>query len=342
MEKSHSKYGIPDSNEELDFPIACETCMGPNPYVRMQKFFEGGVCHISGRTYTSFRWKAGNDARYKKTVICQKIAKLKNVCQVCMLDLDFNLPVQVRDKSINMYEESLPMTPVQKEYMLNQAEINENKYNHFPVTDLLLKLARTEPYFKRNLSRLCSFFVKGCCNRGAECPYRHAYPSTSELSKQSYHCRYYGIHDPVADRMLARAEKMPCLKPPSDTNITTLFIGNLTPMISVQDIREVFSLYGELDSVKIFHIQGTGFVKYRSRQAAEQAVNHLHTRLLIKGSALTLRWGKLRKKDNCIEEPPQKSYKITEPNCLTYVQRKESHTYGAMNPNQFGSAPISI
>lgn len=42
----------------------------------------GGQCHISNRPYTVFRWKPGNDARYKKTIICQEVAKAKNVCQV--------------------------------------------------------------------------------------------------------------------------------------------------------------------------------------------------------------------------------------------------------------------
>jgi hypothetical protein len=29
-----------------------------------------------------FRWRPGSDARYKKTIICQEVAKAKNVCQV--------------------------------------------------------------------------------------------------------------------------------------------------------------------------------------------------------------------------------------------------------------------
>jgi hypothetical protein len=42
----------------------------------------GGQCHISNRPYTVFRWRPGNDARYKKTIVCQEVAKAKNVCQV--------------------------------------------------------------------------------------------------------------------------------------------------------------------------------------------------------------------------------------------------------------------
>ena len=38
---------------------------------------------------------------------------------------------------------------------------------------LLMKLARTTPYYKRNRPHICSFWVKGECKRGEECPYRY-------------------------------------------------------------------------------------------------------------------------------------------------------------------------
>ena len=38
--------------------------------------------------------------------------------------------------------------------------------------EMLKQLARTDPYYKRNRPHVCSFFVKGECNRGSECPYR--------------------------------------------------------------------------------------------------------------------------------------------------------------------------
>jgi hypothetical protein len=39
-------------------------------------------------------------------------------------------------------------------------------------SELLAKLARTAPYYKRNRPHICSFWVKGECKRGEECPYR--------------------------------------------------------------------------------------------------------------------------------------------------------------------------
>ena len=83
--------------ENDEFPILCETCLGNNPYVRMIRVPYGKGCKSCGRPFTNFRWKAGTDARYKSTQVCQMCAKTKNVCQCCVLDLTFGLPTQVRD-----------------------------------------------------------------------------------------------------------------------------------------------------------------------------------------------------------------------------------------------------
>jgi hypothetical protein len=55
----------------------------------MSQMEYGGECHISGRPYTKFRWRPGSDARYKSTIICQEVAKAKNVCQVRQVLLPF-------------------------------------------------------------------------------------------------------------------------------------------------------------------------------------------------------------------------------------------------------------
>jgi pre-mRNA-splicing factor RBM22/SLT11 len=82
-----------DSNkeawEEADFPIACETCLGDNPYVRMTRESFAKACKICERPFTNFRWKAGTKGRHKTTQVCQSCAKIKNVCQVCIFDLEY-------------------------------------------------------------------------------------------------------------------------------------------------------------------------------------------------------------------------------------------------------------
>lgn len=51
--------------------------------------------------------------------------------------------------------------------------------------DLLKRLARNDPSYKRNRPHLCSFYAKGACNRGDACPYRHELPVENELSHQN-------------------------------------------------------------------------------------------------------------------------------------------------------------
>ena len=60
--------------------------------------------------------------RYKKTIICQEVAKAKNVCQVCLLDLDYNIPVQARDAALGVEDEILPESDVGREFKLKQLE----------------------------------------------------------------------------------------------------------------------------------------------------------------------------------------------------------------------------
>lgn len=52
--------------------------------------------------------------------------------------------------------------------------------------ELLKKLARQDPSYKRNRPHICSFYAKGSCNRGDACPYRHELPvEKGDLSHQN-------------------------------------------------------------------------------------------------------------------------------------------------------------
>lgn len=51
--------------------------------------------------------------------------------------------------------------------------------------ELLKRLARNDPSYKRNRPHICSFYAKGACNRGDACPYRHELPVENELSHQN-------------------------------------------------------------------------------------------------------------------------------------------------------------
>jgi hypothetical protein len=79
-----------------DFPMVCEPCLGDNPYVRMIKAPKSKQCTLSGQPFTSFRWRVGS-SQSKETIICYPVAAEKNVCQCCLCDMEYGLPMGVRD-----------------------------------------------------------------------------------------------------------------------------------------------------------------------------------------------------------------------------------------------------
>ena len=59
--------------------------------------------------------------RFKTTVICQTCAKTRNVCQTCLLDLEYHLPTQVRDTALSVTNEA-PTSEINREYYAQNQE----------------------------------------------------------------------------------------------------------------------------------------------------------------------------------------------------------------------------
>ncbi|KAJ4903231.1 Zinc finger CCCH domain-containing protein 25 [Raphanus sativus] len=280
-----------DGWERSDFPIICESCLGDNPYVRMTKSEYDKECKICTRPFTVFRWRPGRDARYKKTEVCQTCCKLKNVCQVCLLDLEYGLPVQVRDTALNITtHDSIPKSDVNREFFAEEHDRKtragldyESSFGKIRPNDTIRMLQRTTPYYKRNRAHVCSFFIRGECTRGEECPYRHEMPETGELSQQNIKDRYYGVNDPVALKLLGKAGEMGTLETPDDQSIKTLYVGGLNSRVLEQDIRDQFYAYGEIESIRILAEKAEG---------AEKAAEELSNKLVVNGQRLKISWGR--------------------------------------------------
>jgi len=233
------------------------------------------------------------------------------------------------------------------------------------ASDLLMKLARTSPYYKRNRPHICSFWVKGECKRGEECPYRHekptdpddpladqnikdrlvfAYSYKVDLSQRNrrpgscltdyrrmntpsfrlylngctslhsqllemspfknllFFSRYYGMNDPVAEKLLRRADQMPKLEPPEDKTITTLYIGNLGEKMGEKELRDHFYQYGEIRAITIISRQQCAFIQYTQRAAAEAAAERTFNKLILGGRRLTIKWGRSQGRQGGLDE----------------------------------------
>lgn len=296
--------------ESSDFPVLCETCLGPNPYVRMSKQPLGGECKVCTRPFTLFRWLPGAGMRYKKTEICQTCAKGKNVCQTCLLDLQFGLPTQVRDSALGQ-KSAAPTSAINREYYAQNMEgkLEDGSASgaiSFGKADaagkeLLKRLARSDPGYKRNRPHLCSFFAKGSCSRGDECPYRHELPVENGLNHQNIKDRYHGVNDPVAHKILAGAAAENGLAPPLDTSITSLFLTSLPPSITEESIKAFYlsttSLPAtSLKSVVLVPTSRVAFVNFVDRKSAELAALRSAVKVVIEGTEVKVSWGRSRPK----------------------------------------------
>lgn len=283
-----------------EFPILCQTCLGPNPFIRMTKEPWGKACKICERPFTVYRWHPGAKGRYKKTELCYTCAKLKNVCQTCVLDLTYGLPVQVVESVVDEDKLATPVSDVNRDYMLQNAERQMNieglEYGKLrPEPNAMLeKMARRTPYYQRNAPHLCSFYAAGTCNRGDSCPYRHEMPTTGPLAKQNIKDRYFGQNDPVAAKMLGRARGLgdKSQDAPEDRSITTLFVANVDENTTETELRTAFAEAGDVTSVKVVPAKRCAFVMFATRNGAENAMRKLAADLTIRGQPLRLAWGK--------------------------------------------------
>ncbi|KZT56394.1 hypothetical protein CALCODRAFT_543815 [Calocera cornea HHB12733] len=295
--------------ETSDFPILCENCLGDNAYIRMSKQEFGKECGSCTRPFTVFRWNPGNGARFKSTVVCQTCAKVKNVCQTCLLDLEYGLPTQVRDTALGVKGDA-PSSEINREYYAQNMEAKARRFVG-PLRagrgadgagkEMLKKLARQAPYYKRNAPQICSFFVKGQCTRGAECPYRHELPEKTELSNQKLQDRYHGRDDPVAHKILIQHAADAGLAPPEDTSVTAFMLASLPP--TSQDAI-LFALRQAVPKLKDDDLRGVvyveksncAFINFKTRAAAEEHVKALARGLEIGGKTVGLRWARARPK----------------------------------------------
>jgi pre-mRNA-splicing factor RBM22/SLT11 len=179
-------------------------------------------------------------------LVCWILSLVTNV--QCNIDAynSTGLPVQVRDSVADTWS-YIPQSDINREWYLEQTEraIASGQLQigygrgqmDMRQQNQLAKVARPAPYYPRNKAHVCSFFQKGTCTRGDNCPYRHEKVEETELSHQNIKDRYYGVNDPVAKKLLGRVGAG-TLNPPEDTEIKTLWVGGvIDKLILEEDLR---------------------------------------------------------------------------------------------------------
>jgi pre-mRNA-splicing factor RBM22/SLT11 len=168
--------------------------------------------------------------------------------------LDFGLPVELRDKFIDSTAVvAMPKDATNRDFWANTVNQQIDKLDlpyknlevHYSLAEVSKKFG---PSAKRNLPKVCTFFIRGLCTRGTLCPYRHEKIDEEDLEslkkgvnvEERIRERFHGINDPIAKKILDRVKESNLPKEPEDMNITTLFIGGVEEGISEDDIKKQF------------------------------------------------------------------------------------------------------
>lgn len=80
------------------------------------------------------------------------------------------------------------------------------------------------------------------------------------------------------------------IMPQSQQN-TTVFVGGLSCPLQEEELKQYFSIFGDIVYVKIPPGKGCGFVQYVSRQSAETAIDQMNG-YQIGSSRIRLSWGR--------------------------------------------------
>ncbi|GAB2287036.1 Polyadenylate-binding protein rbp47b' [Dionaea muscipula] len=84
---------------------------------------------------------------------------------------------------------------------------------------------------------------------------------------------------------------IPAVPVDNDLNNTTIFIGNLDPNITEEELRQFCFQFGEIVYVKIPASKGCGFVQFAARPSAEEAIQRLQG-TIIGQQVVRVSWGR--------------------------------------------------
>lgn len=349
-------HGI-QSWESGDFPILCKDCLGDDKNIRMIKEKYGWDCKVCLKPFTTFRWpltftKKGGSGRFRRTEICQSCCRLRNLCQSCLLDIKYSLPAQVRDKVLGE-EVDVPEQEANRNYYIahsakrlergDQTLIEYDKVDHsaqIVLESLAKKFKRADPADPLP----CSFYAKGTCTRGTECPYKHALSAEKPPSLKTYQNRYYGKNDSKAEGMLKVLDNAETLGggflPPSDRTIHSLYVSGVrNPPITKEVLKSHFDALAPVKKVDIqFPDQTTALIAFCSRQAAECAASKSIGIIELENTRLQVCWtksrlkGEKRPKEQIIKEIESEESDISiplPPGC------KDKSNYKTQNPSLY-------
>lgn len=274
------------STQEEEVPAVCETCLGPNPYLRMIRETSGLECKFCTRPFTVFKWAPVRNGPFKHTVICLTCAKQRNCCQSCLLDLTYGIPIQLRDAALRMAGIHVegsegPKNEVSKLFVANNSDRFESIGGAAVTSDadkareILTKLAMSQ-------------------NKG------------KSLTKKREENKALPAHIEKVDvtKIVSKLPFNGSLNVPEDVELKTLFVFGIDESLAEYKITDYFEKFGHIKSFNCQQRARCGFITFTKRIDAETAAKTILESqkketsgagiIVIENIPLRVCWGKER------------------------------------------------
>ena len=308
--------------EDSDFPIVCEKCLGDNPYVRMSKARFDEECKICAKPHSVFRWMPGTRNRYKKTEICQICAKLKNLCQSCLLDLQYKAPLEIRDAILEgVSRQATPKmkqeSQVQRDYFALQAQrkVEQGNVPDYSSQIPLVQAPSVPAALPYEKSEASSTNQQQSSEYDWAAYYNYYFATLYANMYQNQSNQQHGVL-PVVQEELPLESFMEPNPGELDPNNKTVFVGGVNEQISEQDLRfsilsfyslsslglnipfskkrNHFASFGPITKIFVSEKSQCAFIDYAKKSDAAKAINEYIDGTTIHDIPLRISWGKPR------------------------------------------------
>lgn len=225
-----------------------------------------------------------------------------------MLDLSFGLPITIRDAALKMIAPG-PGSTINREYYAQEHEkeieegrgaIEAYKKTDEKAMDLLKRLAKSEPYYKRRRLEE-NEGEKGFRALPAPEAMQGGNIPGSIRGRVSRGRGDGGTRGGRGGRVFPSTAQLPPSEedwlPPMDHNIKSLFVVGVEDDLPEYKLRDFFAKFGTLQSVVCSHRSHCAYINYVTRRDAEKAANDCHGKAIIAGCPLRVTWGRPKQLD---------------------------------------------
>lgn len=219
-----------------------------------------------------------------------------------MLDLQFGLPIQLRDAALKMVAPG-PSSEINREYYAqnNEKALEEGKGTEEyekadeKARELLRRLATSKPYFRKGRAiedGSASSSTTGSASGGSAAVGAGVGGPGPIRTRDSRAAAAAGARS--GRRPFPSASQLPPgpkdYLPPDDRSIMSLFVTGVEDDLPEFKIRDFFKEHGKIKSLVCSHMSHCAFINYESREGAEKAAEACKGRAIIAGCPLRVRW----------------------------------------------------